>query len=160
MKPISTSSAAAWTAVRRTGISVDGSGRDGRVPRGTPRGWAGWGRLAGRLREAEVGRVDLGRVEAGCFDFGPAEAGCVDLGRGEAGRVDLVRGEAGRDVLEPAEARGDLRVAPASLALAFTVSIAPPFAGRSGRLLLRRWGRERGSALSRSEGRSSVIEKR
>jgi hypothetical protein len=153
VSPISVNSAAAWTAVRRTGNSVLGSGRSPRFVLGTPRGCAGCASRFG-LPAADLGFAGASAALAAADrDFEAAGALRGDFAA-ELGRL-LARGVERADVAFArlvffAVGRGSWRVA-------CCVSASGAGTSRAGRLALRRWGRERGSALSRSEERSSVI---
>ena len=77
VRPISASSAAAWTAVPITSAPVLGTEPRERGDGGAPAGWAGWRRRAGARRDAGVGLVacplaDFFALGAAVLAFGAA----------------------------------------------------------------------------------------
>ncbi len=164
-RPISASSAAAWTAVLRTGARSAGSGLAA-TPRdfaaaGTPRGWAGCGRRRTRFDGAcaTAGGVFWVRADADFLAAGRERAGFAPGGEAAAPRLD-----AGAFVARLALG-ARLRSAGAGGASALFAdagagvksSLSP---GRAGRFELRRCGRVRGSWLRTCEERFGGIARR
>jgi hypothetical protein len=144
-RPISASSAAAWTAVPSRSVPRDGTGLRRAGCPGVPAGCAGWWIRDGR------GLVWPARGPAGC---GPPTSRCFGFGFGpaRAGRAAVVDGLGAGFVSA---------VAAWSAGFASTVAgCSVPLFGsdwRAPRLSLRRCGRVRGSAPRTSEGCSSLI---
>jgi hypothetical protein len=127
--PISANSATAWIAVPMTSGRLEAGGTGERGETGMPRGWGGWRRRP--LRPLPV--VD----RLGLADTDPPVA---------RGRLAALEAGAGLDAWAAVATDG----APGSADGGLASTLA-------GRLVLRRWGRVRGRAPSRSEGRSLAI---
>ncbi len=144
--PISVSSAAAWTAVRKRSGRGGGGGLAERRAAGVPAGWAGW--RSGCLRDGDARRLPVlaRRVAAISRGLACALASALAAFGGDACVVAF-----GGDGCVAAFGGGGCDGA------AGGVLGAAPDGGRAARLSLRRCGRVRGSAPRTSEGRSSAI---